>query len=186
MAVAAPRTTTLTTWAIDPNHSLVEFSAKHMMVTTVKGRFAGVRGTIVADEATHADTTIDVEIDAASIDTRAEQRDSHLRSAEFLDVENYPTITFKSTHIERAGGDRFRITGDLTIHGTTRPITFEADDNGRGKTPYGAEIAGFTAETEINRKDFGLNWNVALEAGGVLVGERIKILLEVQAIKQEG
>lgn len=180
----APQTKTLTNWTIDPSHTLIEFSAKHMMVTTVKGRFTEVTGTIIADEETHTDTAIDVEINAASLTTGADQRDAHLKSPDFLDVENYPTITFKSTRIEKLNDDKFRVTGNLTIHGVTREIAFEAEDNGRGTTPWGAEVAGFTAHTEINRKDFGLGWNVALETGGVLVSDKIKISLEVEAVKQ--
>lgn len=175
---------TTTSWKIDPAHTLIEFSAKHMMFTTVKGRFAGVEGTIEYDVAQPEQSKVEARIDAASIDTRAEQRDAHLRSADFFEVERYPTITFKSSKIELQGTERARMTGDLTIKDVTRPVTLEVSLNGIGKNPYGLEVAGFTAETTINRKDFGLNWNVALEAGGVLVGDTIKITLEVQAVKQ--
>jgi polyisoprenoid-binding protein YceI len=176
---------TLTRWEMDPSHSLVEFSAKHMMFTTVKGQFGAVHGTILADEENPSTSSVEVEIDAASIDSRVEQRDAHLRSADFLDVENFPRITFKSTRVEPLGDDRLRIVGDLTIRGVTREVTLEGTDNGRGVTPYGQQIASFTLQTTINRKDFGLNWNVALEAGGVLVSDKVQVLIETEVIKQD-
>jgi len=171
-------------WQIDPSHTLVEFAAKHMMFTTVKGRFGGVRGTIHWDDQDVTRSSVEAEIDAATLDTRTDQRDNHLRSADFLHVEVHPTIRFRSTRIERAGGDRLKVYGDLTIRDVTREVALDTTVNGRGKTPFGTEAAGFTAETSINRKDFGLNWNVALEAGGWLVGDTIKITLEVEAVKQ--
>ena len=178
----APASATL--WEFDPAHTLVEFSARHMMVATVKGRFARVSGRIldVADDPSHS--SVQATIDASSVDTHDERRDAHLKSADFLDVEHFPTITFSSTRVEPLGGDRLRITGDLTIRGQTRPITFEATLNGRGKTPFGTEIAGFSAEAQLNRKDWGLDWNVALETGGFLVGDSIKITLELEATNQ--
>jgi polyisoprenoid-binding protein YceI len=174
-----------TTWAIDPSHSLVEFGVKHMMFATVKGRFTGVRGTINLDEADLSRSSVRVEIDAASIDTRDERRDAHLRSGDFFDAETYPVLTFKSTRVEPAGPDRLKVTGDLTIRGVTRQVTLDATINGRGVTPWGNEVAGYSAETQINRKDYGLNWNAALESGGVLVGDTVKIALEVEAGKQD-
>jgi polyisoprenoid-binding protein YceI len=178
------QTQTRTTWQIDPSHSNIEFGVKHMMFTTVKGRFAGVTGSVVLDEANPEQSYVEAEIDATSIDTRAEQRDTHLRSADFFDVEQFPTITFKSTKVEVEGNERGLVTGDLTIKGVTQPVTLEVELNGYGKNPWGMDVAGFTATTKINRKDFGLNWNVALETGGVLVGDQIKIELEIQAVKQ--
>ena len=183
-ATTAPQVEKPTIWQIDPTHSLIEFAVKHMMFTTVKGRFGGVHGTIVDDPADPSRSSVEVELDAASIDTREEKRDAHLRSPDFLDVEGYPTITFKSSRVEHAGQDRLRVVGDLTIHGTTREVVLDTTINGRGTNPFGLEVAGFTAETTINRRDFGLTWNVALEAGGVLVGDTVKILLEVEAVKQ--
>jgi polyisoprenoid-binding protein YceI len=174
-----------TVWQIDAAHSLVEFSVKHMMFTTVKGRFTGVRGTIhCADEADPSRAAVEAEIDAASVNTGDEQRDAHLRGPDFLDVEKYPTITFKSTRIEPTGEDQFRMVGDLTIRGVTREVALETSYNGRGMNPFGQEVAGFTAETQINRKDFGLTWNAALETGGLLVGDKLTILIEIQATKQ--
>lgn len=173
-----------TTWAIDPAHTLVELAARHMMFTTVKGRFTGVSGTIVQDAADPTRSTVEVEIDAASITTGEAQRDAHLRSADFLDVENYPKITFRGTGVE-GSSERFRVSGELAIRGTSRQVVLDAEFNGRGVNPYGKQVAGFTATTEINRKDFGLTWNVGLEAGGVLVGDTVKIAIDVQAVLQE-
>lgn len=180
------QTTGVSTWTLDPTHSLVEFSAKHMMITTVKGRFADVSGTIVADETNPDRSSVEVEIDVASITTNVDQRDGHLRSADFLDVENHPTITFRSKRVEGAiaeAGDEFRVIGDLTIRGTTHEVVLDATFAGQGKDPWGGERASFSAETKIDRRDFGLTWNQALEAGGILVSNQIKLSLEVQAVK---
>jgi polyisoprenoid-binding protein YceI len=183
MSIAAPaRTGTL--WKFDEAHSTVGFAVKHMMVTTVRGQFTRVDGTAVGEVHEPIGTDIDVEIDATSITTNNEMRDNHLRSADFLDVENFPTISFKSTRIEEKGHDRFHIVGDLTIHGVTREVVLEAEVNGHGKTPFGTEVAGVSARGKINRKDFGLNWNVALETGGWLVGDSITIDIEIEAVKQ--
>jgi polyisoprenoid-binding protein YceI len=174
-----------TVWEIDPRHTLVEFSVRHMMFSTVKGRFTGVRGMIhCPDEADLSRASVEAEIDAASIDTGVEQRDTHLRSADFLDVANYPKIVFKSTAVEVRATDALRVVGQLTVHGTTREVTLEATFNGRGKNPWSQEVAGFSAETTINRKDFGMIWNAALESGGLLVGDTLEIRIEVQAIRQ--
>lgn len=173
------------TWQIDPAHTGVEFAVKHMMISTVKGRFGSVSGTITLDEADLSGSSVEVEIEAASIDTRQEQRDEHLRSADFFDVENFPQLTFRSRRIEATGSGRLRIVGDLTIRDQTREVVLDATDEGRGKDPWGNEKAGFTAQTSIDRRDFGLTWNAALETGGVLVANEIKITLEVQAAKAE-
>jgi polyisoprenoid-binding protein YceI len=183
--LATPQTQTqLTTWELDPSHTLVEFSTRHMMVTTVKGRFTSVKGTITTDMADHSKAGVEVTIDAASITTNDEKRDGHLKSPDFLDVANYPTITFKSTRVVSESADSLTVVGDLTVHGVTKSVELKTELNGQGTTPYGAQIAGFTATTSINRKDFGLNWNVALEAGGWLVGEQIKIAIEGEAVKK--
>jgi polyisoprenoid-binding protein YceI len=186
MATATSPTTGTSTWTIDPAHSLVEFSAKHMMITTVKGRFADVTGTITVDEENPERSHVEVEFKAESIDTRAEQRDQHLRSADFLDVEKYPTVTFRSRRVEGARpepGDEFKVVGDLTIRGTTREVTLAVTYEGRGRDPWGGDRVSFSADTKIDRRDFGLTWNAALEAGGVLVSNDIKIHLEVQAVR---
>jgi len=175
-----------TVWEIDPKHTLVEFSVRHMMFTTVKGRFTGVSGTIhCADEADPSRASVEAEIVTASINTGDEQRDIHLRSADFLDVDNYSKIIFTSTGVEVRATDELRVVGQLTVHGITREVTLEATFNGRGKNPWGQEVAGFSAETTINRKDFGLTWNAALESGGLLVGDKLEIRIEVQAIRQQ-
>jgi polyisoprenoid-binding protein YceI len=176
------RTQSLTgTWTIDPAHTLVEFSGKHMIFTTVKGRFRDVQGRLAIDAADPARSSVEVEIQASSIDSGVEQRDGHLRSPDFLDVERYPTIGFTSRRVEPVGADRVRVLGDLTIRGTTRPVALDVRYEGLGTNPWGKEVVGFSATTEFNRKDFGLTWNVALEAGGFLVGEQVKVHLEVQA-----
>jgi len=172
------------TWTIDPTHSLVEFSGKHMMFTTVKGRFRDLAGTITLDEADQARSGVEVEIQAASIDSGVEQRDGHLRSADFLDVEQYPTITFISTSLQ-GSRDEFTLTGDLTLHGVTRQVSLDVTLNGVGTNPYGKTVAGFSAETKISRKEWGLNWNVGLEAGGVLVSDQLKVSVEIQAVRQD-
>lgn len=177
---------TRTSWTLDPTHTLVEFSARHMMLTTVKGRFADVQGTIEVDEADPSKSSVSVEIAAASVDTRVEQRDQHLRSADFFDVEQFPVITFRSTRVEgeaKAPGDRFRVVGDLAIRGVTREIALDVTFEGLGTDPWGGERASYSAETKLDRADFGLTWNQALEAGGVLVSNQIKLSFEVQAVK---
>lgn len=181
-------TETIRTWTLDPAHTQVEFSAKHMMFTTVRGVFSGVSGTIVVDEENPDNSRVDVEIDASTIDTRVSDRDTHLRSGDFLDVENHPTITFRSTRVEGAHaepGDEFEVTGDLTIRGTTRPVTLKARFEGTGVDPWGGQRAGFSARTTIDRREWGLKWNQVLEAGGVLVGNDITIDLQAQAVPAE-
>ncbi len=172
------------TWQIDPAHTEVGFAVKHMMIATVRGRFADVSGKITLDEEDLKNSSVEVEIQAASIDTRQEQRDEHLRSADFFDVENHPTLTFRSRRVEPAGKGKFKVIGDLTIRGTSREVVLEATEEGRGKDPWGNERVGFSAGTTIDRRDFGLTWNTALETGGVLVGNDIKISLEVEAVAQ--
>jgi polyisoprenoid-binding protein YceI len=181
----ATQSATQTTWKIDAAHTLVEFSAKHMMVTTVKGRFREFEGLITLDEKNLANSSVEVQINAASIDTGNDQRNAHLKSADFLDVEKYPTITFKSTKVELDSDERAKITGDLTIRDMTHPIVLEAELTGFGRTPFKTEVVGFDAEAKLNRKDWGLTWNVPLEKGGFLVGDTLKVSLSVQGVKQE-
>ena len=185
MATSATATSTgVTTWAIDPAHSNVEFAVKHLMISTVKGRFGDVKGTVRLDESNPADTRIDIEIGTASVDTRAEQRDTHLRSPDFFDVERYPTMRFTSKRIEGDIRGTFTIVGDLTLRGVTREATLEAEFTGRGRDPWGGERLGFEAKGKINRKEYGLTWNQALEAGGWVVGDDIKLNIEVELVKQ--
>lgn len=170
-------------WELDTAHSLIEFSVKHMMVTTVKGRFTQHSGVLELDEQNPSASKVDVTIDVNSVYTGDEKRDGHLRSADFFDAEKYPTITYKSTKVEELSNDRFRITGDLTMHGVTKQVVFDANLEGRAKNPWGKNVAAFSISTSVNRKDFDLNWNVALEAGGVLVSEKVNINIEAQAIE---
>ena len=180
--MTAPTTAdTRTTWKLDPAHTTIEFIAKHMMITTVKGRFAEFEGTIVADEQNLADSDVSVTLKTASIDTRSDQRDAHLRSPDFLDVENFPEVTFRSTSVVGTK-DEFRLTGDLTIRGTTRPITLDVTFEGTGKDPWGGTRSAFSASGKFDRRDYGLTWNVALEAGGILVSNDVKIQIEAQAV----
>lgn len=172
--------TRTTVWTIDTAHSVVEFAVKHMMFATSKGRFADVSGTIEIDNEQIENSVVNVEIGAASIDTHDEKRDAHLRSADFFDVENHPNITFRSTSVARDGDD-LEITGDLTIRGVTRPVVLKAEFNGQGTNPWGQQVIGYSATTKVNRTDFGLNWNTALETGGFLVGEEVKISIEIEA-----
>ena len=172
-----------TTWTIDPAHSTIEFVAKHMMITTVKGRFAEVAGTVVANEENLSESSVDVTLQTASIDTRSEQRDGHLRSADFLDVENYPEVTFRSTRVEGTKNE-FQLTGDLTIRGVMRPITLDVTFGGEGKDPWGGTRASFSAHGKFDRRDFGLTWNVALETGGILVSNEVKVNIEAQMVLQ--
>ena len=175
-------------WKIDPAHTAVEFSIKHMMFTTARGRFPGVDGTIEVNEEQPNKSHVEVAIDASTIDTGAPDRDKHLRSADFFDVESHPQITFKSKQIDGAlgrAGDRFRVTGDLTIRGETMEVTLECTFLGIGKDPWGGTRAGFKAEAEIDRRDWGLRWNQALEGGGILVANEVKLELDVQAVRVE-
>ncbi|HEU0026104.1 MAG TPA: YceI family protein [Ktedonobacterales bacterium] len=170
-------------YTIDSNHTLIEFSVKHMMVTTVKGRFKRFGGEVHIDEAQPDASKVDVTIETASIDTGAEPRDNHLRGADFFDAEKYPTITFTSKRVEPLGDERYRVLGDLTIHGVTREIPLEITREGVTKTMQGKQLQAFSAAFTINRKDFGLEWNVALENGGWLVSDQIKISLEVEVVE---
>ena len=180
-----PPAPTIAQWRIDASHTSVGFAVRHMMISTVRGHFGAVDGTVRADPNDWTRSSIEVSIQADSIDTREEKRDAHLRSADFFDAEKYPTITFKSTRIEAAGSNRYRVTGDLTIRGVTKPVTLDVTDEGRGKDPWGGERAGFSASGTVDRLEFGLNWNQALEFGGWLVGNEIKVVLDVEFIRQD-
>jgi polyisoprenoid-binding protein YceI len=174
-----------TTWQIDPAHTDVGFAVKHMMIATVKGRFADVNGTIAIDETDPSASSVEVSVSTASVDTRQAQRDEHLRSADFFDVENHPELTFRSRRVETVGNGKLKITGDLAIRGTTREVVLDATEEGRGKDPWGNERVGFSATTSIDRRDFGLTWNNALETGGVLVGNDVRISIDVEAVRAE-
>lgn len=167
-------------WTIDTAHSEIGFSVKHMMISKVKGSFDSFDAVVEANEEDLNGALIDFKIDVASINTNNTDRDNHLRSADFFDAENYPEIKFTASEIAKKGGE-YKLTGDLTIKGITRPATFEVEYGGKGTNPWGQEVVAFSAEGKVNRRDFGLTWNQALETGGVLVGEDIKISLELEA-----
>jgi polyisoprenoid-binding protein YceI len=170
-------------WNIDVGHSAIHFWVRHMVISKVHGRFARWSGALQLDPTDLTKSSVDVSIDADSIDTQVADRDAHLKSADFLDVAKFPRLTFRSKRIEKAG-DGYRVTGELTLHGVTREVALEAEFAGTGKDPWGNERAGFSAKTSLDRKDFGLVWNAALEAGGVLVGEKVEITIELEAVKQ--
>jgi polyisoprenoid-binding protein YceI len=180
VTIAAPARTP---WTIDAAHTNVEFSVRHLMITTVKGRFADVSGTVATDDVDPASGEVDITIGVASIDTREPQRDAHLRSADFFDAEKFPVIAFKGTQIENVRGGNFQLVGNLTMHGVTREVTLDVTSEGRVKDPWGGERAGFAATGKIRRSDFGLTWNQVLEAGGVAVGDEVKISLDVELVK---
>lgn len=171
------------TWTVDQAHSVVGFSVRHMMVTKVSGQFERFSGTISFDPANVTAATVEVEIETASITTRSADRDAHLRSADFFDAETYPTITFKSTSVEPGKGERFHVHGDLTMHGVTKSVVLDTEFNGSGTSPFGHTVAGFEASTKFNRSDFGLSWNAALETGGVMVSDEIRITLDIEAMQ---
>ena len=170
------------TFRIDPQHSNVGFVATHMMFTKVRGHFTDVSGTVTIAE-NPTDSVVEMIVKTASITTTANDRDNHLRSADFFDVENYPEMTFWSTKIRHVGGTEFIVTGDLTIRNVTKPVEFAVTFEGVGVNPWGAEVAGVSARAEVNREDWGLTWNAALEAGGVLVGKKVTLAVEIQGAR---
>ena len=175
--------TAVRTWNIDASHSIAEFAVRHMMVSTVKGRFGRLEGAIEGDEANPTASSVRATIDVASIDTSDEQRDAHLRSDDFFNAERYPHITFVSKRIERVDAEYFRIVGDLTIRDVTKEVVLDTKFEGQVRDPYGNQRAGFTATTQINRGDFGVSFNGALETGGVIVGDKVKITLHIEAMR---
>jgi polyisoprenoid-binding protein YceI len=184
MGTLATPQTAITTWNLDPVHTVAEFKVKHMMISNVKGQFTGVKGVLALDEANPVNSRVDVSIDAASVNTRDAQRDAHLKSGDFFDVEKFPALSFKSTKVTQPGDGELAVAGDLTIHGITRNVVFAVDGpTAPAKDPFGSTRLGLSATTKINRKDFGLNWNAALETGGILVGEDVIITLDVQFVK---
>jgi len=170
-------------WHIDLSHSGANFSVRHMLVSKVRGRFTKFTGVLNLDDEDITRSVVEATIDASSIDTGTEQRDAHLRSADFFDVEKYPELRFRSTRIEKLDDARFRVVGELTIRDVTREVLLDVEGGGRAKDPWGNERTGFVAKTTLDRKDFGLTWNQALEAGGVLVGDRVDVELDVQGVK---
>jgi polyisoprenoid-binding protein YceI len=177
-------TATTTTWNIDPAHSVAEFKVKHMMISNVKGQFAKVTGTLTLDESELTNSRVEALIEAASIETRDAQRDAHLKSADFFDVEKFPTLSFKSTRISLVRDGELTVEGDLTIRGITRKVLFSVEGpTPPTKDPWGNTRVAVSATTKINRKDFGLTWNTALETGGILVGDEVTIALDVEFVK---
>jgi polyisoprenoid-binding protein YceI len=174
---------TTTNWNFDISHSSINFHVRHLMIAKVHGRFTKWGGTLVLDETDITKSKIDVTIETGSVDTRDEKRDAHLRSADFFDADNLPTMTYKSTSITKVADDELEVTGDLTLRGVTKEVKLKVELNGKQKDPWGGTRIGFSAKASLNRKDYGLNWNAALEAGGVLVGEKVEINLEIQAVQ---
>jgi len=170
-------------WDIDIGHSAIQFSVRHLVISKVHGRFARWSGAIDLDAQDLTRSSVEVKIDAASIDTQVADRDTHLRSPDFLDVAKHPELSFRSKRIEKAGAG-YRVTGDLSLHGVIREVALEAEFAGTAKDPWGNERAAFAAKTSLDRRDFGLTWNAALEAGGVLVGEKVEISIELEAVKK--
>ena len=173
-----------TTWTVDPAHAEIGFAVRHLMIATVRGRFGAVSGTVTVDEKNPHNSKVDVTVDVNSIDTRQEMRDNHLRSPDFFDVEKYPSMHFVSKKIEGDVSGEFRVVGDLTIRDVTREVTLTATLEGRTRDPWGNERAGFSASGRMNRRDFGLNWNQALETGGVMVGDEAKLTIDVELVHQ--
>jgi polyisoprenoid-binding protein YceI len=171
-------------WQLDPVHTSVEFVARHLMVSKVRGKFTDVSGTIhIAEEP--AESWVEAKIDPVSVETGDEQRDAHLRSPDFFDVERYPDMTFRSTEVEGSSPSHFLVHGDLSVHGITRPVALEVEYHGVTSDPWGGRRAGFSASTELNREDFDLTWNIALETGGVVVGKKIRLEFEIEAVHQD-
>jgi polyisoprenoid-binding protein YceI len=179
-------TTTNNDWNIDPVHSGINFSVRHMVVSKVRGRFTKYSGTLAIDDADLTRSVVEATIDASSIDTGTAQRDTHLRSPDFLDVERFPEIRFRSTRIHKLADDRYHLIGDLTVRDVTREVSMDVEYGGQAKDPWGNARIGFIAKATLDRKEFGLLWNQVLEAGGVLVGDRVDIELEVQAVRAAG
>ena len=176
------------TWQLDPTHSSIEFAVKHMMMTTVRGRFKDVAATITGVEGHPETGRVEVTIDVASIDTGNEDRDNHLRSGDFFDAEKHPKITFRSKRVDgsfESEGDSFKLVGDLEIRGTTMEVTLDCVFEGKGQDPWGKQRGGFTAKGEIDRREWGLKWNQAIETGGVLVANKVRIEAEVQFVRQD-
>jgi polyisoprenoid-binding protein YceI len=184
-STANPTPTTVSTWSIDPVHSGAEFAVKHMMISTVKGRFRSFSGALRLDEANPAASSVTAAIATASVDTAEPQRDEHLRSADFFDVERFPEMTFRSTKVEQVDDSRWKIRGDLTVRDVTKEVVLDTEYGGQIKDAWGKQRAAFTAETVLNRKDFGLNWNLLIEAGGVAVGDKVRVTLNIAAVRDE-
>ncbi|HZU26231.1 MAG TPA: YceI family protein [Bryobacteraceae bacterium] len=172
-----------TKWNFDPVHSNIGFSVRHMMIAKVHGHFTKWTGTLLIDDDNPENSSVNVDIEAASIATKEQQRDDHLRSADFLHAEAFPTLTFRSTSVHKEDDEHYQVNGDLTIRGVTRPVVLDVEYFGRSKDPWGGERVGFSGKTSIQRRDFNLTFNIPLEGGGVVVGEKVDITLDIQAVK---
>ena len=173
----------LSTWNIDATHSTLAFSARHLVITKVHGKFTRFSGAVTLDADDLAKSTVSLSVDVGSIDTSEPKRDEHLRSEDFFDAATHPTLTFESKRIEKTGGETYKVIGDLTIRGTKKEVSLEVDYEGKGKDPWGGERVAFSGKTSLNRFDYGLHWKQALETGGLLVGEKIEITIDIQAVK---
>ena len=180
----APAAARAATWDVDTSHANAGFKVRHLMVSHVRGHLGPVTGTVFIDEQDLARSRVDVTIDARGIDSREPKRDEHLRSADFLDVATHPTLEFRSTGLTHKRGEKFVLTGDLTIRGVTRPVELDLEFDGVARSPFGKDVIAFTASTEFDREDFGITWNVALETGGVLVSKKVAVQISVQAVRE--
>lgn len=184
MATTTSSPASTITWKLDPAHSSAEFKVKHMMISNVKGSFTGLTGTLIEDKNDPTRSSVGATVDIGTVSTGDAQRDAHLKSADFFHHEQHPTMTFRSTKVEKKGEGEYRVTGDLTLHGETKPVTFNVEGPSTpGKDPWGNTRIGLSATAKINRKDFGLSWNAALETGGILVGEEVQITIDAQFIQ---
>jgi polyisoprenoid-binding protein YceI len=176
--------TSISTWTVDPTHSIVEFAVKHLVITTVKGRFRDFEATLRIDESHPENSSVSASVDVASVDTDTPDRDAHLRSDDFFNAERYPKITFQSTNVERVDDTHYKVHGDLTIRDVTKQVVLDAEFEGEVDDPWGHRRAGFTATTQISRNEFGVKWNQLIEAGGAVVSDNVKITLHVEAVRQ--
>src|SRR5215475_5493745 len=184
-AMALQASAATTTWKIDPAHTAAQFAVKHMMISTVRGEFKGVTGTVIWDDQDVTKSTVDVTIDAKTVNTGEEQRDQDLRSANFFEVEKYPTLTFKSKKVESAGAGKLKITGDLTMHGVTKEVILNVEGPSAAvKDPWGNTRAAVSATTQVNRQDFGVKWNANMDGGGVVVGDTVNITIDLEMVRQ--
>ena len=177
--------TATSTWTIDPAHSSAEFAVKHLMVSTFKGHFRSLEGTVHLNEANPANSSVTASVDVASIDTQTPDRDAHLRSDDFFNAERYPKMTFRSTRVEQIDGTNWKVTGELTVRDVTKEVVLDTEYEGRIVDPWGNERIGFTARTELSRKEFGVRWNAAIETGGVVVGDKVRISLNIEIVRQQ-
>jgi len=185
-ALSLPATAATSTWQLDPMHTAAQFSVKHLAISTVRGGFSNVKGTVLFDDADITKSSVDVTIDVSTVDTRTPDRDKDLKSDKFFDVAHYPTMTFKSTKVEQAGAGKLKVTGDLTIRGTTKSVVLDVDGpTASVKDPWGNQRSAITATTKINRQDFGVKWNATMDNGGVVVGDEVTITIDAEMVQKK-